>query len=193
MKRMAIAVEISGITPLLMNRFHEAAQLQVDKGTSMTVNGDRGSPREQAEPKVYANATGAPVIPGPNFFACLVEAGRFHKVGKRQVTTGKSSLVPAAVSVMEIDSVVMPSNWEVDSRPVVNPSTRGRRLCHRPRFDEWKTHFTLDVDTDMFDPKFIRQLVDDGGLRIGLGDYRPDRKGPFGRFKVTSWEVSAVV
>ncbi len=43
----------------------------------------------------------------------------------------------------------------------------------------------------MFDPKFIRQLVDDGGQRVGLGDFRPDRKGPFGKFKVVYWHVEA--
>ena len=31
------------------------------------------------------------------------------------------------------------------------------------------------------------QLVDDAGQKIGLGDYRPARKGPFGRFSVVSW------
>jgi hypothetical protein len=40
----------------------------------------------------------------------------------------------------------------------------------------------------MFSEKIVRQLVDDAGQRIGLGDYRPARKGPFGRFKVVHWE-----
>ncbi len=187
MKRKMITVGIEGITPLLMNRFHEDAQIKVEKGTSFSINGDRGTPREQATPKLYLSA-GKPVMPGPNFFSCLIEAGKFHKAGKKQVTTGRSSLIPAAVSVMEVESEITPSLWEVDSRPIVNPATKGRRMCHRPRFDVWKTSFTLDVDADMFDPKFVRQIVDDAGLRIGLGDFRPDRKGPFGRFKVVKWE-----
>jgi len=32
--------------------------------------------------------------------------------------------------------------------------------------------------------------VDAAGKRIGLGDFRPDCKGPFGRFVVTKWKTS---
>ncbi len=34
----------------------------------------------------------------------------------------------------------------------------------------------------------VRALVDDAGKKVGLGDYRPERKGPFGKFVVTKWE-----
>jgi hypothetical protein len=39
----------------------------------------------------------------------------------------------------------------------------------------------------MFTEAFARKLVDDAGKRIGLGDFRPDRKGPFGKFVVSNW------
>jgi len=42
----------------------------------------------------------------------------------------------------------------------------------------------------MFNEKTVRMLVNDAGKKIGLGDYRPQRKGPFGRFSVVGWEVS---
>jgi hypothetical protein len=90
MKRKNITVTIEGTTPLLMNRFHEEAQQKVEGGTALAVNGDRGTPREQADPKVYRDSRGAIVLPGPNFFSCLIEAGKYHKVGKKQVTTGRS-------------------------------------------------------------------------------------------------------
>ena len=198
MKRKTIQITIEGITPLLMNRFTEEAQQGAEGGTSVAVRGDRGTPREQADPKVYRDTKGRPVLPGPNFFSCLVEAGKFHKVGKSKVTTGRSSLVPAALSVNEIDSPLLGADdktaaWEVDSRPIVNPATKGRRLAHRPRFDVWRVSFSLDLDAGMFDPKFVRQLVDDAGARVGLGDFRPDRKGPFGKFKVVRWDVIDVL
>ena len=61
-------------------------------------------------------------------------------------------------------------------------------MCHRPRFDAWKIGFTLLIDNKMFDEAITRALVDDMGTKIGLGDYRPARKGPFGRFLVTAWK-----
>jgi len=61
-------------------------------------------------------------------------------------------------------------------------------MKHRARLDSWKLKFTLEIDETMFGVSFVRQLVDDAGRRIGLGDYRPDRKGPFGKFVVIHWQ-----
>lgn len=184
---MLINVTIEGVSPLLMNRFTEAAELAVSGGTSRVQVGKKGTPREQAEPKLYRDAKGQLFIPGPNIFSCLIAAGTFHKAGKSKVTTARTSLVPAGLAVLELACLLGTSKWEVDSRSVVIPSTGGRIMCHRPRLDEWHTTFTLDLDTEMFAPKFARQLVDDAGKKIGLGDFRPQRKGPFGRFVVKQW------
>ncbi len=185
---MQIQVTIQGVTPLLMNRFHEAAQEAVNNGTAVTFRGSKGSPRDQATPKLYTDTNGKPVVPGPNIFSCLVQAGTFLKAGKSKLSTQKSSLVPAGVTLQQIECPVTPGKWEVDSRAVVIPSTGGRLMAHRPRFDQWQLSFTLDVDSTMFAEPLIRDLVDKAGQCVGLGDFRPARKGPFGRFKVTSWK-----
>ena len=186
---MNIKIRIQGKTPLLMNRFTETAEVKVSSGTSAVAVGRRGSPREQATFKAYADDDGNLHIPGPNIFACLVAAGSFHKAGKVKVTTLKSSLIPAGMSIEEIVCSLNTKEFEVDSRSVVIPATGGRIMCHRPRLDVWGTEFTISVDTEMFSPEFVRTLVDDAGSKIGLGDFRPARKGPFGRFVVVGWEI----
>ena len=185
---MDIRVTIEGLTPLLMNRFTEAAEIAVSSGTRASIKGSKGTPREQAAPKAYADTDGNLYLPGPNIFSCIIAAGAFHKAGKSKVTTMKSSLIPAGITVRELVCPLNTKEWEVDSRSVVIPSTGGRVMCHRPRIDHWSTSFTLEVDTEMFAPNFVRLLVDDAGKKVGLGDFRPSRKGPFGRFVVTNWQ-----
>lgn len=192
---MKVRVTIQGTTPLLMNRFTEANEVAVSGGTSVSFRGDKGTPRDQAAAKRYADTEGRLYIPGPNIFACIIAAGTFHKSGKSKLTTMKSSLIPAGVVVIEMvclitdaDGVPM-TEWEVDSRSVVIPSTGGRIMAHRPRIDTWNASFTLDVDGTMFSPALVRAVVDDAGKKIGLGDFRPARKGPFGRFVVSHWDV----
>jgi hypothetical protein len=41
----------------------------------------------------------------------------------------------------------------------------------------------------MFSAGIARRLVDDAGRKVGLGDFRPWRRGPFGRFTVVRWEI----
>lgn len=201
MSTYKISVEIQGASPILMNRFTDGNAAQVSAGTSSAIKvNEKGTPRQQAEPKLYLTGDGKPMIPGPNVFSGITAAGKFHKAGRKQITTGRSSLVPAGVQVEELECLLVDPfkpdaqiQWEVDSRSVVIPSTGGRIMCHRPRFDAWKLPFTLIVDGKMFDEALVRALVDDFGSKIGLGDWRPDRKGPMGRFNVTKWQREVAV
>lgn len=173
-----------------MNRFTETNEVQVSSGVSPTYSkGGKGTPREQATPKLYADKTGALFVPGTNIFAAIIAAGVFHKAGKTKLTTMKTSLIPAGVTIDELICPLTGSDWEVDSRSVVIPSTGGRIMCHRPRIDVWSCTFTVDLDESMFSPALVRAVIDDAGKKIGLGDYRPSRKGPFGRFVVKHWNV----
>jgi hypothetical protein len=189
---MNISVTVEGKTPLLMNRFTEANEVKVSSGTSAAQIGQRGSPRDQAILKAYMDNDGSLYIPGPNIFACIIAAGTFHKAGKSKVTTQRSSLIPAGMAVQEIICSLGTKEFEIDSRSVVIPATGGRIMCHRPRLDRWSVKFTLETDESMFSPEFVRLLVDDAGNKVGLGDFRPARKGPFGRFSVVGWKVEKI-
>lgn len=79
---MQIKVKIRGVTPLIMNRFTEKAEVAVSGGTSLAFHGDKGTPRDQAASKRYCDDAGRLFIPGTNIFASLVQAGAFHKSGK---------------------------------------------------------------------------------------------------------------
>ena len=187
---MKIAVEIEGIVPIMCNRFTDEAAESATSGTRLASNVDRGTPREQAESRLYKGADEKTlIIPAPNLFSCLIEAGKFHKAGKSKLTTLKSSLIPAAMCIEEIELAIKSrEGWRVDTRAVRIPTTGGRINKHRPMFDDWSLTFTLDLDSDFISAKLCRQIVDDAGKRIGLGDFRPACKGPFGRFVVTSWQ-----
>lgn len=188
---MLISAKIAGVTPLLCNRFTEMAQAKVSAGTSTAISsGSKGTPREQAEPKLYTDSKGKPIFPGPNVMACIISAGEHVKAGKSKLSTKRSSLIPAGLTLLEPELPIAPGKWEVDSRAVVIPATGGRVMAHRPRFDAWVLNFTLDVDETMFSETLIRELLDLGGKRVGLGDFRPARRGPFGRFVVTGWKKS---
>lgn len=189
---MNIKLQIEGITPLLCNRFTDEAQMSASNSTRISTIGDKGSPRAQAVQKLYIGHDNKPIIPGPNMFRCLIEAGKFFKAGKSKVTTQKSSMLPACVSILDIEIPVQSKeSWDVDTRAVRIPSTGGRILAHRPCFNDWRLAFEIELDTDLMSAKLLREIVDAAGKRIGLGDYRPDCKGPFGKFVVSHWEDRA--
>jgi len=74
---------------------------------------------------------------------------------------------------------------EIDSRPCV--IQRARLMRHRGRFEKWTLSIALQIETDILDEDNVHQMIVDAGRRAGIGDFRPQRGGPFGRFRVVSW------
>ena len=165
-----IAVSLVGTTPLLCGRPVPDDNALAD-----------ATPTVQAEARLYRDANGRPVIPGLNLFRCLAGAARHQ--GRCPV-----ELVHALGIAERELPIVSLRPWAVDTRMVRHPETGVRSVCHRPRFDDWRLDLTLLIDCDLWSGAEVRELVETAGQRVGLGDFRPERGGPFGRFGVGTWE-----
>ena len=182
------SVSIKGITALLQHRFSEASELP---GSSRRVHIKDEDPREAAERAANRDPEGQLYIPGAAVARMLREQGVSHKQKSGRKTL--KFVIPAAVLVTEdtitlLDAEGEPlTDFEVDSRPVVIPATKGRIMRHRPRLNTWGAEFHLEVDDEMIDANIVHQILVEGGTKIGLGDFRPEKGGPFGRFHVVRW------
>lgn len=186
-----VQVEIRGITPLLIHRFSEDAE-QGKK--TRRIEATKTDPREEAtkhayianDKTFYFNAFAIPSAMG--------NAGANHKA--RGTRKSLRYVVPSAVR-MSTDTVTIlngagpAKDFEVDSRPVTIPATKGRIMRHRPRFDCWGAKFELMVDDNLLSAEMAHQLLQEAGQSIGIGDFRPEKRGPFGTFRVTKFEEKA--
>jgi hypothetical protein len=180
-----IKCAVKGVTPLMTDKF----DTDLDNVSDTNKNKKSKLPRDVAELGLYLNEKGKPGVPGMNLFSCLIEAGRYKKWGKVQVSTRDRSLLPGYVTLAEAFIPLKHSKpWEVDSRRIVNRNNNAAVIKHRPRFDAWQLLFNLEVDEE-FDEDLLREIVDISGKRVGLGSFRPDRKGWYGKFKVIKWDV----
>ena len=192
---MDIGITIEGTVPMLMNRFTDEAAQAATSGTRKSAVGQQLSPEDDAESRLYTDEHGNIIMPQPNLLMCITAAGKFFKNGKSKISTQKSSLIPACLAFKDVAYRVKgkggkgKASWSVDTRPVRIPSTGGRILRHRPIFHAWSISFDVDLDTDIISEGLLREIVDAAGKRIGLCDFRPDCRGPFGRFVVTKWAV----
>lgn len=189
-----VTVRIEGVSSLLQHKFGDVA-MEDGKKPTRSILVQESDPRQEAERAAYRDKEGYCYFPGAAVARMLREAGGSHKTkGSRK---SAKFLVPAAVLVTE-DAInilngdgkkpAKTKEFEVDGRPVTIPATKGRIMRYRPRWDKWAAEFHLEVDEAVLPAKFIHQLMEEGGKRIGIGDYRPEKGGPFGRFRVLSWE-----
>ena len=187
---MLIITKLIGTTPLILHRFSDEAAENASSGTrSSKLTTDRGTPYEQCEQFLYKGLNDELVIPQPNLLRSIIDGGRFTKIGRSQITTERKSEL---FSCLTITAATIPliyrQPWKVDTRAVRIPATGGRILRHRPMFDDWGLEFEMELDTEILSGKLLRKIVDDAGSRVGLGDFRPATKGPYGKYRVDLWE-----
>ena len=120
----------------------------------------------------------------------MAAAGSNHKMkGSRKTLR---FVVPSAVSVTSDTVTILngagpAKDFEVDARPVTIPATKGRIMRYRPRFDCWGAKFSLLIDDNVLALETAHQLLNEAGQSVGIGDFRPEKRGPFGRFRVTNF------
>ncbi|MBP9855702.1 MAG: hypothetical protein KBC48_00120 [Candidatus Pacebacteria bacterium] len=185
-----VKVKIKGVSPYLMNPMTEDILDELRTGNRAPIMKDR--PVEEISQRKLCTESGKIGIPVENLLACMAEAGRKVKHGKDQISTAKTTTMYSLLSVEETFlpfTNLVPENdgWIVDKRR--GRLKDGTAVCIvRPKFMSWGFEFTLTIDGNGVSPDTIKQLVKCAG-NIGLGDFRPSCKGPFGRFTIESWEI----
>ena len=184
-----IEVEIRGNTPLLIHKFAE--QAEQGKATRRVMV-DSMNPRDEATKNAYIAQDGTYYFNAFSVPATMANAGVNHKMRGSRKTL--KFVVPSAVR-MEADTVTIldengkpAKNFEVDSRPVTIPATKGRVMRYRPRFDQWGAKFRLLLNDQMLSSEDAHRLLNEAGESMGIGDFRPEKRGPFGTFRVTKFE-----
>jgi hypothetical protein len=175
-----ITVTIEGLKPILL---HNPAAMASNKTGKKSIP----TPEEEALASCYWDKEKTTLVfPSWNILRAFVTASRAYKDGKRSVT-------PFICGSVEIDPAMLPfgtRDYEIDTRRAV--VQRQGILRSRARIDEWKLSFTLLVSDDIPQNanRMLRAIMEEAGRRIGIGDFRLERGGPFGKFAVTEWTES---
>lgn len=174
-------IEIEGIKPLLT---HNPTAMQATKGGKGNQIPD---PDDEAEAGTYRLSDGTCALPGAGFRAALLGAAGAWK-GARARSTMKSAIAHIEV-IEELAALTLRDgtpikNYTIDKRRVLLQGKNGVVRC-RPRFEEWCAAFTVEYDELLLPkPEILIDIANDAGRRMGIGDFRPQKNGPFGRFKV---------
>ena len=183
-------ITLQGTQDILFHRWNDEdvqAKAEAKKGSEE-------KKRDNPEAYIYRNDEGNICIQGRYIVRSVVEAGRNFQDPRSKRKMAKE-LVQAAVMSDEILSPILVKGkpvqqWEYDDRQRVC-IMRSAITRTRPAFKKgWEVKFTLiSLVPDLVTPDFLRKLVDNAGLLIGLGDFRPT----YGRFRVVHWDIEPYV
>ena len=174
---MKFNITIKEVSPLLMHKF-SPSDLTVTKKRTGDKNLTDKEKREVATHYLYTHK-GKVVQPSIHLEQSFQKAAvEFRMAGAGKKTF--KELAKAAVFIFPEYLVHKNQKWITDERAVVNPSTRGRSMCYRPRLDKWELDFDLEVNDDRIDADTVKSILEYAGLYKGIGSYRPR----FGRFEI---------
>ncbi len=173
-----INVKIQGTSPYLMHRFWGTDEkTKIKTGTKNW--------KDEAEKALYKSPDGEIYVPSSQIHGCIIEAGKQMQVVGRGKST-YSKLFGAFLLVEPAAMVIMPQKYEVDERPVI--VQRARVIRYRPKWEKWELEFDVVIMDEDIASEVVKHALDHGGRYVGIGDFRPSKKGPFGRFHVVEFK-----
>jgi len=185
--------EITGKEPGIM--FNNPAMMGATTGSvTQTRSNKKYIDKDEAEMRTYRNDKGNLVVPSVQVRASLLEASKAFKLGRTNLKTVLNSIMIEPVDDLELKSLSNRpiKNYTIDKRRVV--VSRAGIMRARPVVPQWKLSFKIEVDRELMENslqgtstlELLTRVLSDAGKKQGIGDYRPQKGGSFGRFEVTN-------
>lgn len=170
-----INVEITGLAPLLQNRFPmEEHGHNTSRATKKVYN-----PEEEAKKCLYQRDEKI-FQPAEHIYQSMVRAATDFKFSGKKTF---KDVITSGIVVEPEEIPLISDKYEIDARAVV--IQRARVMKWRPRFNKWKLKFNIIIlDDTNISPMNVKEILEKAGSTKGIGDYRPR----FGRFTVTEFK-----
>lgn len=173
-------VTLIGDTPLIMHKWSEKAKKEMlDKQMKKAKQAKEAKdPERDFEDSIYRMPDGHPCFPVIAFKAAAVTActsiGNITKVSARQAfhIDGEWALIKGSEPKMRED--------------MVRVGMGTADLRYRGEFFPWFTTLSIAYNDRVMSAEQILNMLNTAGFGVGVGEWRPEKDGQFGRFHVAN-------
>lgn len=172
-----------GDSPLIVHAWSEKAKRQMlDKQMKKATKAKEAKdPEADYEACFYRTSDGEYGFPAIGVKASMVSACRF--------VDAKMTVLRGAC---HIDCEMLPVIGEPRPREdMVRVGMGTADIRYRPEFPEWKMPVTIKYNSSVISAEQIANLLNAAGFGVGIGEWRPEKNGSYGRFHVASSEEMA--
>jgi len=177
-------ITLIGETPLLVCKFSEKAKNELDEKHQQKAKTKRGArnPQAEFEASLYKMSKGKYGIPAAGVKLCAVSACRFVEGVSMTLAKGSFHVLQDENGLIEVKG----SKPVVDERivRVGNFGNKKPMTRYRGRFDKWSLTFTVKYNSRVISAEQLLNLYENAGFAVGLNEYRPEKGGNCGMFKV---------
>jgi len=179
MNLQTIKMTVIGDSPLICHAWSSKAKKQMlDKQMKKAVEKKAAkNPEQDYEESLYKHPTGGFGFPSVGFKSAMVSACRFAEGVKMTELRGALHVVGDMVKI------------EGEPQPredMVRVGMGVADIRYRGEFRKWKAVLTIQFNASIISAEQIANLLNVAGFGVGVGEWRPERNGSFGRFHVAS-------
>lgn len=178
-----IGVRIEGMTSLITNPWTDKAKEQMllaQQGGKKTKIRDVRDPQADFDSASYRLSDGSYGFPLTSIKNAIVEVAHVD-TGVPKTTVRRAMFIEGDEGILCRLDIPGPPKMRED---VVRVSRGGTDLRYRPEHTEWAIDLRITYDTSLLNAETIFNLIERAGFGIGIGEWRPQKSGEFGRFRV---------
>lgn len=185
-----LIVPIVGTTPLIVHNFSEKSKRQMlDAQQGRRAVKQNRDPQAEYEAAFYRlfreDGPDAYGLPAVAFKQATISAARFYKSVRmselKQALFFRGELTKADPQQL-VEIIGEPEMREDIVR--LGGASRSADLRYRPEFREWRTTLEVEYVSSLLSRDSVLSLIDAGGLGVGVGEWRPEKGGDFGRYQI---------
>ena len=196
---MLFRITVDGVSPLIMHSSAgidpllpinvEKAEITRKRGSNRTAADDARLRELETVGALWLDHSGKPTIPASAIRATIETGARKLKQGPQVreglIVTDTEFTYDVGRYGATVEALQQSAQFTI---PVV--VQRARILRTRAMFDlPWGCTFAIDGDDELVSTEHLGRWLDIAGRRIGLGDWRPEKSGTYGRFVVKEIEA----
>ncbi len=177
-----LEVDIVGRTSLLVKRFDEKTQNDIEekqKGTASRTKAPR-NPEEEYERARIKNDKGQDCVRSIWFKKGMAAMGGYFGIPRGNVEQGiyvAGDLIPIKYAGKK--PIMNTARVRVGQGGMAKTS-----LAYRPEFPGWSCRLRIGFDAAVLTPHQVVTLLAHAGSKNGVGEWRPQKGGDYGRFDV---------
>ncbi len=186
-----LRVPIRGTAPLIVHNFSEKSKrqmLEAQQGKKKMK--EARDPKAEYEAAFYRIAREDDVdgygFPVTAFKSATVGAGRFYGKSVKMTELRQFIFMRGVLTKADPQQLI-----EIVGEPEMREDivrlggmSRSADLRYRPEFREWSAVLTVTYVTSSLSQSSVLSLIDAGGLGIGVGEWRPEKRGEFGTYEI---------
>jgi|TARA_R100000426_G_scaffold86979_1_gene69861 hypothetical protein len=182
-QQTVMTVKINGTSPFIQHKWAEKSLKMIrDKKAGLRVkNREVCDPEQEFRDACYRLTDGRYGFPAGGVKQCLI--GAAHKdIGLEKTLLKKSLFIQP--DDRELNLIALITDEPKMREDIVRVGSGSTDLRYRPEFSEWSMVITFEFDSKALSQEAILNLIDRAGFGVGLGEWRPEKGGEHGRFKL---------